>query len=293
MFLNKDKIITTSKDYTTMKKTIFRIPKMDCASEERLVRMALSDSKGTEQLIFDIQERKLTVFHTSESQRLMDKLKPLGYGAEIESSLDLSSDEKDEILSNKSKIAEQESAESRVLWILLLINGIMFFAEIFYGFIAQSAGLIADAMDMFADAGVYGISLYAVGRSLNLQRKAARVSGYAQLLLALFALFEVLRRLIFGSNPEALSMIYISIIALIANVICLILINKQKSGGLHMRASAIFSANDVIVNLSVILAAVLVYFTKSQIPDLVIGLLISLVVLRGAITILRLSKKKP
>ena len=275
-----------------MKKTIFKIPKMDCASEERLVRMALKDVNKIEQLKFDVQKRKLSVYHTLDPQHLLEKLSPLNYGAVIISSSEISKDEKEEFFLNKSKIVDQESSESKVLWILLAINGAMFFAEIIYGFIAQSVGLIADAMDMFADAGVYGISLYAVGRSLDLQRKAARVSGYAQLLLALFALSEVIRRLIYGSEPEAFSMIYVSLIALIANVICLVLINKQKSGGLHMKASAIFSANDVIVNLGVIVAAVLVYLTNSKIPDLLIGVLISLVVLRGAVTILKLSKER-
>jgi Co/Zn/Cd efflux system component len=275
-----------------MKKTIFKISKMDCASEESLVRMALDNLEKIEQLSFNIEDRELTVFHDLDSQNILEKLEPLKFGAKIVSTSELNISEEKQLDSDKQKTADQEASESRVLWVLMAINGVMFFAEIIYGFIAQSAGLIADAMDMFADAGVYGISLYAVGRSLSLKRKAARISGYAQMFLALFALSEALRRSFFGSDPEPFSMIYISIIALVANVICLVLINKQKSGGLHMKASAIFSANDVIVNLGVILAAVLVYFSGSKIPDLIIGVVISVVVLRGAITILNLSKEK-
>jgi Co/Zn/Cd efflux system component len=275
-----------------MKKTIFKISKMDCASEESLVRMALDNLEKIEQLSFNIEDRELTVFHDLDSQNILKKLEPLKFGAKIVSTSELNISEEKQLDSDKQKTADQEASESRVLWVLMAINGVMFFAEIIYGFIAQSAGLIADAMDMFADAGVYGISLYAVGRSLSLKRKAARISGYAQMFLALFALSEALRRSFFGSDPEPFSMIYISIIALVANVICLVLINKQKSGGLHMKASAIFSANDVIVNLGVILAAVLVYFSGSKIPDLIIGVVISVVVLRGAITILNLSKEK-
>ncbi|WP_245730763.1 hypothetical protein [Pseudohongiella acticola] len=36
------------------------------------------------------------------------------------------------------------------------------------GLVAQSNGLIADSLDTFADAAVYGLALYAVRRSLRL-----------------------------------------------------------------------------------------------------------------------------
>jgi cation diffusion facilitator family transporter len=168
----------------------------------------------------------------------------------------------------------------------------MFFVEIVWGLMAQSTGLIADAMDMFADAAVYGISLYAVGKAVSMQRKAARFSGYAQLGLALFALAEVIRRFVFGSEPEPGFMMIVSLIALIVNVVCLLLITKHRSGGVHMKASAIFSANDVVANCGVILAGALVSWTGSRIPDLAIGFIIATVVFRGAISILKISSEK-
>lgn len=66
---------------------------------------------------------------------------------------------------------EVDSAEqARILWIVLGINAAMFVAEFVAGLIAQSTGLIADSLDMLADAAVYGVSLYAVGRSAGLKR---------------------------------------------------------------------------------------------------------------------------
>ena len=174
---------------------------------------------------------------------------------------------------------------------LLAINFTMFVAEIIVGWLAQSTGVIADAMDMFADSAVYGVSLYAVGRALATQRKAARLSGYLQAALASFALFEVIRRFFFGSEPLAPYMVAISLVALIANVTCLFLISKHRTGGIHMKASWIFSTNDVIANVGVIVAGVLVYYFRSPIPDLVVGFIISIVVVRGAIAILKISKE--
>ena len=172
---------------------------------------------------------------------------------------------------------------------MLAINAFMFVLEISLGWIAQSTGLIADSLDMFADAAVYGVSLYAVGKALEKQRRAARLSGYFQLALSVLAIFEVGRRFFFGSEPFASYMVAVSLLALAANVACLALISKHRTGGVHMQASWIFSANDVIANLGVILAGVMVYFTKSPYPDLIIGGIIAVIVFRGALKILKIS----
>src|SRR5690606_8126400 len=135
-------------------------------------------------------------------------------------------------------------------------NGFMFILEMVLGLIAQSAGLISDSLDMFADSAVYGVSLYAVGKALSLKQKAARISGYMQIVLAVFAFGEVLRRFIYGSDPESSFMIGVAALALIANISCLMLIYKHREGEVHMKASWIFSTNDVLANLGVILAGI-------------------------------------
>jgi len=176
-------------------------------------------------------------------------------------------------------------AEARTLRWLLAINAVMFFVELGAGWLAQSTGLIADSLDMFADATVYGLALYAVGHA-GRQLGAARLSGWLQLLLALGALAEVLRRWLTGSAPEPLPMMGIALLALAANVTCMALLAKHRDGGAHMKASWIFSTNDVLANLGVILAGALVAWTGSNLPDLVIGTLIGLLVLNGARRIL-------
>ncbi len=118
--------------------------------------------------------------------------------------------------------------------------------------------------------------------------RAAHLSGVLQALLALGVLADVLRRLVTGSAPEAPAMVGISALALAANVSCLLLIAKHRHGGAHMKASWIFSTNDVLANLGVMAAGALVAWTGSRIPDLVIGTGVGLLVLRGAIRILRI-----
>lgn len=177
--------------------------------------------------------------------------------------------------------------ERKTLMIVLGINAFMFVVEFALGLLAESTGLIADSLDMFADASVYSISLYAVGKGSALKGKAATLSGGVQIALALLVLVDVLRRLIVGSEPVSSLMMSVAAVALIANSICLWLISKHRDGGVHMRASVIFSTNDVIANIGVILSGALVSALGSRYPDLVIGLVIAIVVLRGGIQILK------
>ena len=187
--------------------------------------------------------------------------------------------------------AEQaDKLERKTLIMLLSINAFMFVSELIIGWLAQSTGLIADSLDMLADATVYGLSLYAVGKGIARQAKAAQVSGFLQIILGLGVLFEVFRRLLFGSEPQSTLIIVVGVAALLANIICLVLISKHRDGGVHMRASWIFSTNDVIANLGVIVSGMLVAIIGSRLPDLIVGTIISLIVVRGGIKILQDAK---
>jgi Co/Zn/Cd efflux system component len=152
-------------------------------------------------------------------------------------------------------------------------------------------GLVADSLDMLADAFVYGLSLWAVGSTVIRQKKVARLSGYFQLVLALLGLTEVIRRFIsFEEVPDFQTMIIVSVMALIANSVCLYLLQKSKSKEAHMKATMIFTSNDIINNTGVIAAGVLVLLTRSRYPDLIIGAIVFLIVVRGAFRILKLGK---
>src|SRR5690606_7771325 len=151
------------------------------------------------------------------------------------------------------------------------------------GFFSRSMGLVADSIDMLADALVYGLSLFAVGGSLLKKKQIARLSGYFQLTLAVLGIFEVLRRFLGHEEmPDFKTMIVVSILALIANGACLYLLQKSKSQEAHMKASMIFTSNDVIINLGVIVAGVLVYLFNSKYPDLIIGSIVFIIVSKGA-----------
>ncbi len=176
--------------------------------------------------------------------------------------------------------------QHKVLVTLLAINASMFVIELVTGVLAESTGLIADSLDMLADAVVYGIGLYAVGRAASAKISAAFMSGYFQMALALIVALDVARRALFGSEPEPSYMVLVGLVALAANVVCLSLIARHRDGGVHMRASWIFSKNDVIANVGVIVSGGLVYITGLRWPDLAVGIAITYIIFRGALTII-------
>ncbi len=263
-----------------MIKSVFSISKMDCPSEENLIRMKLASIEGIENLEFDISNRVLTIYHINTVQPIQNSLNELNLGSSL-----IDSQSIDKVVFSK------ENKQQKILWQVLLINLSFFIIEVVFGWISYSMGLVADSLDMLADSFVYGLSLFAIGGSVLLQKRIAKIAGFAQILLAIIGFFEVIKRFLFNQAiPDFKTMVIVSLFALFANAWCLILLQKAKSKEAHMQASMIFTSNDIIINIGVILAAIFVKITASNIPDLLIGTIVFILVLQGAFRILKLAR---
>jgi len=183
-----------------------------------------------------------------------------------------------------------DRSQAKVLIILLLINAAMFVIEISLGWWSESTALIADAMDMLADATVYGVAWYAVGRTARAKSHAAMLGGISETVLGIVVLLDIGRRIWFGSEPVSLLMMSVGLLALVANVSCLLLLARHRHGEVHMRASWIFSKNDVIANVGVVIGGLLVYLLNNRWPDILIGIAIAIVVIRGGLNIIQQSR---
>lgn len=190
------------------------------------------------------------------------------------------------------EVTLKNNEQKHVLYWLLSINAVLFVAEFGIGWFAQSTALIADSLDMLADAVVYAIGLYAVGRAAHHKARAAMLSGYFQMALGLLIIADIVRRAYVGSEPASGLMMVMGSVALVGNVICLVLIQKHRHGDVNMRASWIFSSNDVIANAGVIVSGALVGWLNARWPDMVIGCIIVVIVLRGAQMILKDARKE-
>ena len=171
------------------------------------------------------------------------------------------------------KIADfhNDHRHRKILWILLLINAVMFLVELVAGLLVHSTSLLADSADMFADAFVYGVSLVVVGKSTYDKARVSLFKGIIMSLLGLVALTEAVSKILSGTQPDHEVMGVIGFLALIANFTCAFLLLKHKDDDINMKSTWICSRNDVIANVGILVAAGLVYLTQSNLPDAIIG----------------------
>lgn len=187
---------------------------------------------------------------------------------------------------------DAENKQQRLLlWTVLVLNGGMFFVEFTAGWLGQSSGLMADSLDMLADAMVYMVGLYAVGKAIQYKAKAALLNGRLQLLLAGLIMLDVIVRLVTGHQPQSNIMLIVSCVALTVNVFCFWLLLRHRAGDINMRASWVCSRNDMLANIGVFLSAGCVIWFDSALPDLFIGTAIAGLILHSSLKIIHESKQ--
>lgn len=180
--------------------------------------------------------------------------------------------------------------ERKVLWLVLAINMFQVIMAGTVGFLAESSGLVGAALDNLSDSAVYIVSIYAIGKGVVAKARAASLSGILLIIMGLLLLFEVVRRFITEADPIGWAMIITAIVNAASNVIAMRLLKPQQGKGVHIEASMEFTSNDMLVNLGIVLSGVGVMIFNSPIPDLLIGLILVVVVLRGGVKILKKAK---
>jgi len=177
-----------------------------------------------------------------------------------------------------------------VLWIALVLNAAMFFIETIAGLRINSTGLIADGLDMLADASAYAIALVAVGKGAGFKSRAAVLSGTLLMLLGIGVVADVMRRVVSGEPPEGSWMIGVATVALAVNATVLWMLSKQRRDEAHIQATWIFTRADVIANIAVIASGLAVLVTASRYFDLAVGAGIGVYVIKEALEIFRTTR---
>jgi cation diffusion facilitator family transporter len=180
----------------------------------------------------------------------------------------------------------ETETQRRVLRMALVLNAAMFIVGLVAGLLGQSSSLIADALDMFADASAYAIALGAIGRSTRFKAGAATLSGTLLVLLGVLVLLDVGRRTLFGSEPQSLVMMAVACLSFLVNANVLRMLGRYREGEVHLRATWIFTRVDVIANVGVMLSGLVVLLTGSRFPDLIMGGAIGVYVVKEAFEIL-------
>ena len=185
------------------------------------------------------------------------------------------------------EIAAMATSHRRVLWLVLAINAVMFVVEGWAGLLAHSTSLLADALDMFGDALVYGFSLFVLARTPRWQAGAALAKGGFMLAFGMGVLGEALYKVFHPTMPGVEAMGVIGTVALGANLVCFLLLYRHRGDNLNMSSTWICSRNDLFANVGVLLAAAVCYAASSRWPDIVVGGLIAGLFLNSSLGVLR------
>ncbi len=185
-----------------------------------------------------------------------------------------------------SPSASSSPRYKRVLWAALVINLAMFGFEVASGLQAGSVSLMADALDFFGDAANYAVSLFVLGMVLSVRAKMALLKGACIGVFSLIVLGATLYNWSVGQMPEPVTMGAVAVLALLANVTVALMLYKWRDGDANMQSVWLCSRNDAIGNAAVIAAAVLVAWSGTAWPDLIVAVMMALLGLSAAKTII-------
>lgn len=188
---------------------------------------------------------------------------------------------------NDAKFDGVSKEYKRRLWIVIVINALMFFVEMSAGRLAQSQALQADALDFLGDALTYGLSLAVIGSSIAVRTNAALFKGFSLLAVGAWVFGSTVYRLFYGGVPAAEIMGWVGFLALVANCASVLLLMSYKDGDANVRSVWLCSRNDAIGNIAVMFAALGVWGTASGWPDLMVAGIMASLFLSSATQIIR------
>jgi len=190
-----------------------------------------------------------------------------------------------------TELSARDHAQRRTLLVVLILNALLFVGLGVGGLLADSSALIANAADNASDSVVYLLSFLAVGRGLLWKRRAARLSGILLLVFAGAVILDVGRRWLFGAEPFGTTMMAMALVAAAINLLCLMLIRRAQSDDVNMRAAETFSFNDFASNGGILVAGGLVMWLDQAWPDLVVGVIVAIIAVKGGLEILGDARK--
>ncbi|NJM11116.1 MAG: cation transporter [Synechococcaceae cyanobacterium SM1_2_3] len=189
---------------------------------------------------------------------------------------------------NKScEIEALRNRQSLTLKMVLGINAVMFIIELTAGLMSGSLSLLADSLDMLGDALVYSFSIYVVARGASMKARAALLKGGIMAAFGVFVLGQAVYKLIFPHVPGFEAIGVIGLLALGANSLCLLLLWRHRADDINMSSVWLCSRNDIIANVSVLVAAGGVWLTGSGWPDILVGVALAALFLQSSLAVLR------
>lgn len=188
--------------------------------------------------------------------------------------------------------AERDSAYRRALWIVVVLNLGFGVLEAIGGFVSNSQALKADSLDFLGDGSITLVGLLALAWSPSSRAKVALFQGLFLAFLGVGVIGFALWRALNAVPPEAELMGGIGIAALLVNVTAALVLSRFREGDANVRSIWLFSRNDALANVAVIIAAVLVAWTGTAWPDIAVAAVIALLFLHSSREIIADARKE-
>lgn len=260
----------------------YRVTGMDCSSCASKIEGAAREIAGVQDVRVSIASQEMTLRSDGNAATLPEVERTVtGLGYKLAR---LEADEDDDKIPDLSHVTP---AYKRALWIVILLNAGYGVVEIVGGYISGSQALKADALDFIGDGLISFLGLMAVSWGLAARAKAALLQGIFLGMLGIGVLIVTAYRVLVIQQPEAEVMGILGLIALGVNVVAAMVLIPHRHGDANVRAVWLFSRNDAIGNAAVVIAAVLVAWTQTPWPDLVVAVIIAALFLRSAWSIIR------
>lgn len=174
------------------------------------------------------------------------------------------------------------------MWTVVVLNIGFGVIEIVGGFLARSQALKADALDFLGDGSITLIGLLALGWAAHVRARVALLQGVFLLALGVGVMGMAVWRAMNAIPPEAELMGGLGVVALLVNVIsALMLVRFREGRDAAARAIWLFSRNDALANVAVIIAAGFVAWFRSAWPDLIVAGIIAALFLHSAWAIIQ------
>ena len=268
----------------------YHVTGMDCASCAAKIEGAARKVEGVDEVKVSIASQIMTLKVDDPQTRLPaieQAVTSLGYQLDRIGQPKVAGAETDEDDDKIPDLSHVTPAYKRALWIVVLLNVGYGVIEIFGSFLSGSQALQADALDFVGDGLISFLGLIAVGWGLAARAKAALLQGVFLGLLGLGVIGSTLYRVFVEHEPETLLMGGFAVVAFIVNVAAALVLLPHRKGDANMRAVWLFSRNDAIGNLAVVVAAVLVWALSSSWPDLLVAFAVAGLFLQSAWSIIR------
>ena len=179
----------------------------------------------------------------------------------------------------------------RALVIAFIINLIMMSVDLWYGLMMKSASLLGDAANNSGDVFILGSSILVLSSTTEVKNRLALFKGIIMTVFGLWAFYHVYLGLIGESQLSGSVISLVGVISLIGNTSVALMMQRHQHKDINFKSAFICCRNDAIASTGIILAGLLVMFTSSVWPDIIIGGIIATIVCQGGIKVIRLSLK--